>query len=340
MSKRPVVFISYSWDNEEHKEWVLNLANKLIELYDIDVLLDQYEISLGKNLLYFMEKSIESADKVLLIMTPAYRVKANSREKGVGYESSIISKELYESSINNKKFYPVLRGENRHESIPNYLNSLVFHDMRDDVFFNSQLFKLNREIRGIPQIVKPTFIGLPESVQVDPIIEQANKYKKEKDFENKREVYLNSPQSNEDANQEFNKLIDLLDEKAKFYTKNTPLYFYVKERKRFETVEYRNNLDEDFPYGNLVGENEIATLFSLNAKSKIIHIFKWKFEKMEQYNIEHVLKSSSCNTYYTLDVDDDLNPVWRSEGDDFLTNEEIASDHFAELMERITEKDL
>jgi len=41
------VFISYSWDSEAHKEWVLNLANNLIK-NGIGVLLDQYDPSAGK----------------------------------------------------------------------------------------------------------------------------------------------------------------------------------------------------------------------------------------------------------------------------------------------------
>ncbi len=40
---KPVIFISYSWDSEEHKEWVLNLANKLCD-DGIDVILDRYHL--------------------------------------------------------------------------------------------------------------------------------------------------------------------------------------------------------------------------------------------------------------------------------------------------------
>ena len=38
-----IVFISYSWDNEDHKQWVLELANKLVK-EGVNVLLDRYEL--------------------------------------------------------------------------------------------------------------------------------------------------------------------------------------------------------------------------------------------------------------------------------------------------------
>ena len=41
--KTPTVFISYSWDDEFHKGWVRELADKLIE-NGIDVYLDQYDL--------------------------------------------------------------------------------------------------------------------------------------------------------------------------------------------------------------------------------------------------------------------------------------------------------
>lgn len=43
--QNPVVFISYSWDNEEHKSWVLNLA-KALQSKGVVVILNQYELRL------------------------------------------------------------------------------------------------------------------------------------------------------------------------------------------------------------------------------------------------------------------------------------------------------
>ena len=57
----PVVFISYSWDNDEHIQWVGNLSRDLREKYRIYTLLDQYNRG-GDDLITFMTKGLERAD--------------------------------------------------------------------------------------------------------------------------------------------------------------------------------------------------------------------------------------------------------------------------------------
>ena len=109
MANRITVFISYSWDSPEHQEWVLKLATDLIKIYGINVLLDQFELSAGRELTMFMESSVEKADKVLVIMTPKYQQKADKREGGVGYEYSMISQGLFATQTDNNKFIPILR---------------------------------------------------------------------------------------------------------------------------------------------------------------------------------------------------------------------------------------
>ncbi len=89
--KNKTVFISYSWDSPEHSEWVLNFANDLVK-GGVDVMLDQYDLSAGKELTHFMEKSV-GADKIIMIMTPNYKLKADKREGGVGFEYSLITQE-------------------------------------------------------------------------------------------------------------------------------------------------------------------------------------------------------------------------------------------------------
>ena len=59
----PKVFISYSWDSEVHKKWVLDFATKLCE-NGIDVILDQWEISNrgGSPIPNFMINSVSSSE--------------------------------------------------------------------------------------------------------------------------------------------------------------------------------------------------------------------------------------------------------------------------------------
>ena len=104
-NESPLVFIHYSWDSESHKKWTLFLADRLIS-DGVDVIFDRYDLRLGSNNNYFMEK-VELADKVLLVMTPEYKIKADNRTSGVGYEYQIISTEFSKNISLNTKFIPV-----------------------------------------------------------------------------------------------------------------------------------------------------------------------------------------------------------------------------------------
>ena len=81
----PSIFISYSQEDEDHKKWVKQLADRLLS-DGIEVTVDQYDLKLGDRLPQFMEQSISTNDFVLIICTPTYRKKSNERNGGVGYD--------------------------------------------------------------------------------------------------------------------------------------------------------------------------------------------------------------------------------------------------------------
>lgn len=149
----PTVFIHYSWDNEENKKWALFLANRLIS-DGVEVYFDQYDLKLGSNNNYFMEK-ISKADKVLLIMTPEYKNKADERKSGIGYEYQIISTEFSKNIAVNHKFIPVLRKGTSSDSIPVFLQSYLFLDMSTDNEFERKYLELLKNIYDEPLIKKP-----------------------------------------------------------------------------------------------------------------------------------------------------------------------------------------
>ncbi len=167
------VFISYSWDNEEHKKWVLDLADSLVR-NGVDVLLDRYELRLGRNLAHFMESSIEKADKVILIFTENYKLKAEGRAGGVGYEYSMINEELYRNQISNHKFIPILRKGNSRESIPKFIASFIWLDMSDDRKFTENYETLIREIYDEPKVQKPTLGAKPIFGSGIPVVSNSN----------------------------------------------------------------------------------------------------------------------------------------------------------------------
>lgn len=90
--EQPKVFISYAWTSNEYTNRVDDFANRLIS-DGIDVLFDKFEMTPGKELIDFMEKSVKepSVTNVLILLNPHYKQEADSREGGVGTETQIIS---------------------------------------------------------------------------------------------------------------------------------------------------------------------------------------------------------------------------------------------------------
>lgn len=160
ITDNPKVFISYSWDNEHHKNWVLNLANTLCR-NGVVVLLDRYDLRLGSNLNHYMENAIKEANKVLIVMTENYALKADKRKGGVGYEYSIINQEIFKKQTDNDKFIPILKGKSPDTSIPSFLKSFNYLDMSNSNEYGFGLTQLIREIFETRKIKRPPIGKIP-----------------------------------------------------------------------------------------------------------------------------------------------------------------------------------
>lgn len=73
IDKTPCVFISYSWSNENIKNSVIDLANRLVR-DGVDVKLDVWDLKDGQDKYEFMEKCVTNSniDKVLIICDKTY----------------------------------------------------------------------------------------------------------------------------------------------------------------------------------------------------------------------------------------------------------------------------
>lgn len=148
------VFISYSWDSEDHKEWVLNLANRL-RSDGIDVILDRYYLRPGKNLPFFVEDSLRKSKRTIIVLTPNYKLKAEKRLGGVGQEFSMINNELLKNVVDNQRIIPLLKEGNQDLSIPEFLQQYIFINFSQDSHFENQYEELVREIFDEPKVKIP-----------------------------------------------------------------------------------------------------------------------------------------------------------------------------------------
>ncbi len=123
----PRAFVSYSWDDDSHKDWVANLAAAL-RGDGVDVTLDQWHAVPGDQLPAFMENKIRENDYVLIICTPDYRSKSDQRRGGVGYEGDIMTAEVHSKS-NHRKFIPILARGTWEDSAPSWLKGKYHVDL-------------------------------------------------------------------------------------------------------------------------------------------------------------------------------------------------------------------
>ena len=140
--RKKKVFISYCWEGDKHQEWVKRLAEDLTPYFKVR--LDQ-KLPLGWELNRFMEQSIAESDKVLIITTPEYKDRADSRKRGVGYETSLITDDLVNDQ-NRVKLIPISRKGTKQTAYPRYLGSRKGLYMTDDKGYEEQLEELIRNL--------------------------------------------------------------------------------------------------------------------------------------------------------------------------------------------------
>jgi hypothetical protein len=152
----PRVFVSYSWDDDAHKAWILDFATRLQGESGIQVILDRWHLHPGQERLHFMEQAVSTSDFVIVVATPNYKYRADNRLGGVGYESGAISAELADS-FTIDKFIPVLRNGSFQDSTPIYLKGRVGVDLSGEPYKESEYEQLIRTIYGEP--FRPPALG-------------------------------------------------------------------------------------------------------------------------------------------------------------------------------------
>ena len=160
----PRVFISYSWTSEEHSDWVAELGTRLMS-DAIDVVLDQWSLEEGQDIHVFMEKMVTDAtiNRVIIISDAMYSEKADGRKAGVGTETQIISKEVYDS-VDQNKFIPIVRerDDTGKACLPVYLKTRKYIDFSDPNTEADAYDQLIRNIFERPKRQKPP-LGKPPS---------------------------------------------------------------------------------------------------------------------------------------------------------------------------------
>lgn len=131
------VFISYSWDNDQHKEKVRNFAISL-QNENIEIIIDTYyKLTPPGGWIRWMKKSVEESTYVIIICTETYHRRFEGNEEprvgqGVKWESRLIYADIYQSD-DVSKYIPVIFDESNHQYVPSTLDCSRFLIQNNDV---------------------------------------------------------------------------------------------------------------------------------------------------------------------------------------------------------------
>ena len=175
---QPVVFISYSHDSEEHKNWVLQLATRL-RSNGVDVILDRWNIKLGSDLASFMEKGLSKSSRIVSICSSTYVKKANEGKGGVGYEKQIMTAEFINDQ-NSNWVIPLIKNNPNERKIPTFLGGRMYISFEEPNLYETKYEKLLRDLLDepvlpIPPIGKNPFQTVKEFAQ-QKFISASEKY--------------------------------------------------------------------------------------------------------------------------------------------------------------------
>jgi hypothetical protein len=149
------VFISYSHDSENHKDRVLNLADRL-RSEGIDCHIDQYEMSPKGGWAQWMDRQIEDADFVLVVCTEKYQSRFSGKDTSSGglgakWEGAIITQDIYEAAGSSDKFIPVLFSPSDSQYRPRVLRPVTYYNVSTEDGYED----LYRRLTNQPLIAKP-----------------------------------------------------------------------------------------------------------------------------------------------------------------------------------------
>jgi hypothetical protein len=170
-AKAPRLFVSYSWTNQAHIDWVMQLATDL-RAYGVETVIDRWDLREGQDAHSFMEQSVrgDAIDKAILVCDRKYVDRANKREGGVGAESQVVTSSIYKD-VEQTKFTAVVTESDDDGApvLPNFLTSRIFIDFRNSEEYSERLQQLVRWVFDKPLYRKPDVGPRPEFIndQID-----------------------------------------------------------------------------------------------------------------------------------------------------------------------------
>jgi hypothetical protein len=174
--EQPKAFISYSWTGQQHQQFIIDIAKRLVE-DGVQVIMDVFDLREGDDKYAFMERMVTDPDvtHVLAFSDGTYAQKANARQAGVGTESQILSREIY-GKVKQSKILPIVCQfeDDGSPTLPTFFASRIWIDFSSDEAVNKnweQLIRVlyNRPLHQKPELGEPpTFLSDDSAVRASP----------------------------------------------------------------------------------------------------------------------------------------------------------------------------
>jgi hypothetical protein len=152
-NSEPTVFISYSHDSEEHKDWVLQLATRL-RSNGVNVILDRWNIKLGSNLASFMERGLSNSSRIVSVCSSTYVKKANEGKGGAGFEKQIMTSEFINDQ-NHNWVIPLIKNNPEARKTPTFLGGRMYISFEDANLYETKYEELLRDLLDEPVLPIP-----------------------------------------------------------------------------------------------------------------------------------------------------------------------------------------
>ncbi|RHJ53165.1 toll/interleukin-1 receptor domain-containing protein [Bacteroides sp. AM10-21B] len=147
-STAPKVFISYSYDCEQHEQWVEQLANQLRTDAGVNAIIDKFALNVTSDLNQIMIQGFKDSDKVVIVVTENYAKKAKELSSGVGYEMSLATI-LARRTDSKEKLIFIKRDNTDFDSVfPFQFKDYYAIDFSEDSLFNDRFKELYHKIWG------------------------------------------------------------------------------------------------------------------------------------------------------------------------------------------------
>ncbi|MFJ7827596.1 toll/interleukin-1 receptor domain-containing protein [Psychrobacillus sp. NPDC096623] len=142
------VFVSYSWDSDEHKQWILDLVRKLRqEGYDANF--DRAITATSTvNLNQMMVEHMRDDDYILLVVTEQYTAKADGFLGGVGFET-ILSLPIIQQHL-DKLIILTRQPSVLQKGIPFHLQGINYIDFSNPSDFEEKFEELIHRLQKVP----------------------------------------------------------------------------------------------------------------------------------------------------------------------------------------------